>query len=288
MDFKKTKISKQSLDGIVWLQARNIKPRKKIIVCVDGIRRPVPLAKRDFLSSPKRSRLSGWLSRYTYWFRKVSYARLPVFLTIFLILAAFITGAWASWQTRQTTAEEILEVPNITHYYIPLPEGPKSLGPIETVSNEVLFNLPLQQLEAYLNNVMKTPEMKEAEILAARKAKLKEFLKERRSPLVETTDTIAEQKHWKLILAIAFAESTLGKNCADNNCSNIGVKPGHPYWRKYASLKEWVIDFNRLLEKKYKDWTLEEMNGVYVKPKNPNWLLATRQIFTQLQEQGLE
>ena len=90
------------------------------------------------------------------------------------------------------------------------------------------------------------------------------------------------------ILAIAFAESTLGKNCADNNCSNIGVKPGAPSWRSYASYSAWVVDFNRLLDKKYKDWTLEQMCGVYVKPCNPNWLLATKQILTALDQADIK
>ena len=108
------------------------------------------------------------------------------------------------------------------------------------------------------------------------------------SPLAAASETIAEQDHWRLILAIAFAESTMGKNCADNNCSNIGVKPGATSWRSYASYGAWVVDFNRLLDKRYKDWTLEQMCGVYVKPCNPNWLLATKQILTALDEDRIE
>jgi hypothetical protein len=131
-------------------------------------------------------------------------------------------------------------------------------------------------------------QAKAAERMATRKEKLRAYLQGKKTPFASVADTIAEQPHWKLILAISFAESTFGKNCVDNNCSNIGVKPGHDYWRKYKTLNDWVIDFNRLLERRYKNWSLEQMNGVYVQPKNPNWLAATRQILEELQEQGIE
>jgi len=152
-----------------------------------------------------------------------------------------------------------------------------------TLTNTVLFNTPIENLDSYFNPPPPAPD-----ILALRKTKLKTFLESYHSPLAAAADTIAEQSHWKLIMAIAFAESTFGKNCVDFNCSNIGVKPGSPIWHQYASYNEWVVDFNGLLERRYKDQTLTQMCGVYVKPCNPNWLLATQQILDGLQAQGID
>jgi hypothetical protein len=66
------------------------------------------------------------------------------------------------------------------------------------------------------------------------------------------------------------------------------VAPGHELWRKYKSIQNWVLDLNRLLERRYSDKTLEQMCGVYVQPCNQNWLLATSQIFDELKAQNIE
>ena len=61
----------------------------------------------------------------------------------------------------------------------------------------------------------------------------------------------------------------------DNNCSGIGVKPGHPSWRKYKTKLDWFIDLNNLLEKpiyKEKYTTFKKMRGVYVQPGSDNWV----------------
>ena len=154
--------------------------------------------------------------------------------------------------------------------------------------NDILFNLSFQQLENYLNSLVLTPEVQQAQALADRKLKLKAYLEEKRSPFVNIIDTLAELKHWQTVLAISFAESSLGKHCADNNCSGIGVEPGHPLWRSYDSTAEWAKDLDKLIDKRYKDWSLEAMNGVYNKPGSDNWLFATKQILYELQEWGIE
>ena len=126
------------------------------------------------------------------------------------------------------------------------------------------------------------PEVVDAATLTARSAMLARYLQERHSPLIEFASVIAQQSHWKLILAISFAESGMGKRCADNNCSGIGVEPGHPKWQMYETKGDWAKALNRLLEKRYKDKTLQQMCGVYVQPCNENWLLATNQILKEL------
>ncbi len=124
---------------------------------------------------------------------------------------------------------------------------------------------------------------------AERKARLKKYLKDRNSPFYEddqALDSLLSLPHMKLILAISYAESTMGRNCYYNNCSGIG---GYvPNLRKYKEFRNWMIDLNDLLERRYKDWTLEEMCGVYVQPCNPNWLKATRQVLNELKERQIE
>lgn len=210
--------------------------------------------------------------------RKVS-----VLAATFALFMAFVFGGWYALNTEQSVAEEprILSAEASAE---PIKiEGiiVRDLGS-EAANNNALFNTPLSQLQSYFDSI------KEPDIINQRKNLIEQMLKDMKSPIVPASETIAQQDHWKLILAIAFAESTMGKNCVDKNCSNIGVAPGHALWRKYETYSAWVLDFNRLLERRYKDWTLTEMCGVYVQPCNKNWLLATQQILDEIEERGIE
>jgi hypothetical protein len=66
------------------------------------------------------------------------------------------------------------------------------------------------------------------------------------------------------------------------------VEPGHPLWRSYKTKADWAKDLDKLLERRYKNWTLEKMNGVYNQPGSENWLLASKQILEELQEREIE
>ncbi len=208
--------------------------------------------------------------------------RVPVMVSAVAVLVAFSGGIWAALSTPKINAVADTDSPKQANYQVLLPDAHLPPQNTTSLSNNVLFNTPIEYLQNYLASVA------EPDIIAQRRGALANYLTEKKSPLAEAAETIAQQPHWQLILAIAFAESTLGKNCADNNCSNIGVGPGHPSWRKYSSYQAWVVDFNRLLDKKYKDQTLRQMCGVYVKPCNPNWLLATQQVLTELKDRGIE
>ncbi len=211
---------------------------------------------------------------------------LPAFIILFLI--AFSGGMVTVLSTPSSKAEEFQgQVLGASTVAIPL-SPTANLGPVNTVPNEVLFNLKIGQIESYLEEALKTDEVRAAERLALRKQKLAKYLAEKKSPFVEIVDTIAGLKHWKMVLAISNSESTLGKRCYSNNCSGIGVEPGHPLWREYSTTADWAKDLNNLLERRYKNWTLEEMNGVYNQPGSRNWLLASRQILEELQERGIE
>jgi hypothetical protein len=199
------------------------------------------------------------------------------FLAATALTAAFMGGMTTALKTPRTEAETEIATTAASSRSIPM-ANVQVVDAAPAVSADVLFNTPIEMLKEYLSP-KPTPD-----IIGDRTAKLTAYLKSRNSPLADKAQTIAEQDHWKLILAISFAESTLGKKCYFNNCSGIGGSS----IRTYRNLEGWILDFNRLLEKRYKDKTLEQMCGVYVQPCNPNWLLATRQILTELDAQGIE
>jgi hypothetical protein len=208
-----------------------------------------------------------------------------------LILAAFVSGAYLTWSAGLSEAELKDQAPEVL-----VPAGSRPLevdlsvydnNPAQ-VPDTVFFSLTLDQLENFLAEHYKTEEVKQAEKLATRKEKLKLFLEEKHSPFVSIVDALAELKHWKMVLAISNSESSLGKRCYTNNCSGIGVEPGHPLWREYESTADWAKDLDSLLERRYKNWTLEKMNGTYNKPGSNNWLSASRQILEELQAKGIE
>jgi hypothetical protein len=217
--------------------------------------------------------------------------RVSVLAAALALIIAFGGGMWSVFATSKSSADA---QPEVLGAYTDQPSNPAPPSGTAVsgsqlqgqtggnISSDALFNTPIEYLQNYFANV------NEPNVINQRKNQLTEFLNSRNSPLAVAAETIAEQPHWKLILAIAFAESSLGKNCTDFNCSNIGIKPGNPIWHRYASYQDWVVDFNRLLDKRYKDETLQEMCGVYVKPCNPNWLLATQEILDALKAQGIE
>jgi len=105
--------------------------------------------------------------------------------------------------------------------------------------------------------------------------KVRAYLESKGSPLAVYSEQIIQQPQWQRALAISYVESNFGKRCADNNCSGIGVKPGHKSWRKYSTKLDWFADMSRLLEKpiyKQKYVNCNTMKGVYVVPGSATWV----------------
>jgi hypothetical protein len=122
-----------------------------------------------------------------------------------------------------------------------------------------------------------------------RRDQLREYFVNRKSPFAKddsTLDAFLNSNNMKLMIAISFVESTMGKRCYYNNCSGIGGYP--PNLRKYDSYADWVRDFDSLLERRYKGMKPEQMMGVYVQPGSPNWINGVRQILAELEKHGIE
>jgi hypothetical protein len=283
----------KSLDGVNYRKQKIESPKKRPVVVRlmnDIVKLPVPKLKPKVQGKPRLVSLKVQErphfivpEKKNFW--RVNWTAVAVSLSLFLVV--FSAGAYSAWSTDKSLAEEPEPAPQILGESS-LKVYDEPLGQVAEVPNEVFFSMTLEQLEAYLAEALKTPEMVEAEKLAERKIKLKTYLAEKRSPLVEIVDTIAELKHWKLVLAISNSESSLGKRCYTNNCSGIGVEPGHPYWREYETKADWAKDLDKLIERRYKDWTLDEMNGVYNYPGSSNWLMASKQILEEMQKRGIE
>ena len=114
---------------------------------------------------------------------------------------------------------------------------------------------------------------------------LKQYLEDNDSPLGEYAAEMVQQRQWQRALAISYVESHMGRDCFDNNCSGIGVKPGHPSWRKYKTKLDWFIDLNNLLEKPiYKErfTTFKQMKGVYVQPGSSAWVNGAQKKYDDL------
>lgn len=214
------------------------------------------------------------------------YVGMPMYASVALVLVSFVFGVWFTWSTHNSQADTALteaksssSVPGA----IAIQSNTPLLAESDKISDQNVLTMTMEQLENYLQVATTTPEKQAAETMQLRTAQLKTYLESKGSPLALFAGTIAGLKHWRLVLAISNSESSLGRRCANNNCSGIGVMPGHPLWRTYETKAEWAKDLDRLIEKRYKNWSLEKMNGVYNQPGSENWVYAARQILSDVQ-----
>lgn len=185
---------------------------------------------------------------------------LSAYALILIVMLSFASGLWVMWQTHSSLAEnssEAVQTQQTPPGTIPILIEHTSVPQASPASDAALYNMSLEQLEYYLQEGYKTPEMRQTELLRIRAEKIRAYLASKKSPLADIADTLAGLRHWRVVIAISNAESSLGKRCADNNCSGIGVEPGHPLWREYETKADWARDLDALIEKRYKNWTLE-------------------------------
>lgn len=114
---------------------------------------------------------------------------------------------------------------------------------------------------------------------------LRSYLQQLNSPLAEYTEEIVKQPQWQRALAISWVESNMCRRQVDNNCSGIGVAPGHKLWRKYPTKLDWFKDMTNLLEMplyKEKYTTFKQMKGVYVQPGSYRWVYGAQAKYDEL------
>ena len=110
------------------------------------------------------------------------------------------------------------------------------------------------------------------------------FLTSKESPLAPETDFLLQQKHWKLLIAVSAIESQYCKRKIAFNCFGIGWDSAY---RHYSSIRAAIQDANDLIEHwqtEHKRWlTVEDMNGSYVVPANPNWVRVVNKVLAELE-----
>lgn len=114
---------------------------------------------------------------------------------------------------------------------------------------------------------------------------LKAYLEGKSSPLAEYAPQIVQMPYWEKSLAVSWVESNMCIHSIDNNCSGIGVKPGHPSWRKYPTKLDWFKDMAELMQKPIyaeRYTTFRKMKGVYVQPGSESWVKGAEQVYAQL------
>jgi hypothetical protein len=118
--------------------------------------------------------------------------------------------------------------------------------------------------------------------LSQRKAFLEAYLKSKNSPLAAHVDALSEQTQWKLIIAIADAESSYCKRKELNNCWGIG---GAWNLKAYSNYDQAIADVNRILEQHYIAAGLtspDTIENKWVGHPNDNWEAAADQVMDDL------
>jgi hypothetical protein len=119
---------------------------------------------------------------------------------VFALLIAFSGGMWTAFNTQKTEAEGIKSSNSENSNYSVLLDA--QLPANTSISNDVLFNTPIEYLKNYLANTA------EPDVIAKRTQQLTQFLKERNSPLVDEAGTIAEL--WENIVMSLIAAALEG------------------------------------------------------------------------------
>lgn len=118
--------------------------------------------------------------------------------------------------------------------------------------------------------------------LSQRKAFLEDYLKSKNSPLASHVDALSDQTQWKLIIAIADAESSYCKRMKLNNCWGIG---GAWNLKSYDNYDQAISDVNRILEQHYIAAGLtspDKIENKWVGHPNDNWQAAADQVMDDL------
>jgi hypothetical protein len=198
-----------------------------------------------------------------------NYASLRRSIFVFSIVLASVAISVATQGFAFTRNEESNKVQEAIAVQNKIPIGPTLVQENISVVNPVV--IPIE-------------EPKQVDPLQERKSALKKYLNAKGSPLASYSDTIAEQEHWKLIIGIASAESSLCQKypASTYNCWGVG---GAWDLHKYSGFAEAITKVNSLLDRKYYDLGLttpKKIVNKWVGHPNPNWVAAVDQEIANL------
>jgi len=118
---------------------------------------------------------------------------------------------------------------------------------------------------------------------------LKEFLKAKKSPMADCTDILVNLDTHKKILSLSAAESSYGVHTISGTYNYWGVMAGRTLKKMGNSPCEAVLNMDKFLGEyprrsalKYKDMTIDAMNGLYKQPRAQHWSNNNNAVFSKL------
>lgn len=184
---------------------------------------------------------------------------------------AWVVATFVITFVATITTSRLIAAGRLTNPFFPAEELQVQSSPSVLASNDPVLKVTEQPV--YLPaEVLTSPDP-----LAKRKEFLQEYLKSKNSVLANHVEAISEQSQWKLIVAIARAESSFCRRHAGNNCWGIG---GAWNLKKYPSYDAAIADVNRILEQHYISIGLDspkEIEKKWVGHQNSDWEAAVQQ-----------
>lgn len=211
--------------------------------------------------------------------KQLLFPKYALLITGLVMIVSFAGGVYLEWSSKQSSA------------YV---SGVAQVLGVEESANqsasESFFSAD-QAVDTFIEAMSATGDNAETSEYITRKQNLHRYLKSKGSPLArddKALDALLHAKNMHMVLAISFVESNFCEHYVDYNCSGIGVEPGHPSWQVYKSFANWVIGLDSLIERRYKNWTPEEMRGVYVYPGSDNWVNGVNDVLAELKKANIQ
>jgi len=155
--------------------------------------------------------------------------------------------------------------------------------------------MPTREFEEILHAPkLSAHEISEVEIARrGREARLYAYLEAKNSPLASVSETLNQFPNYKLIIALANAESSLCKNLsakrqALHQCWGVGGDNPWNFGDNWAdavkAMDRFLAEYPKGFARKYQDWSATELNGVYKQPEAAHWAEAVNQILNELKD----
>lgn len=179
-------------------------------------------------------------------------------------------------------------LPHVTYAHVMHPTVAKNqpfvFDSSDTEYQDFLDQLNLDLSEKYYQEQTLQNSLRQQRLSDA----LKTYLEDRNSPLATYAPVIVTLRHWKKIIALSNAESTLCRRYPIDtaNCWGVG---GADLWDMGDNLGQGVIAMNKFLtfyprrsDVKYYQMSFERMNGLYKQPPAQHWVDNNQIVYDDL------
>jgi hypothetical protein len=209
-----------------------------------------------------------------------------------MLSAAFLVIIFcAGWIGLAVSANRTLSIDGtvpVDATNIPFPDELELIGPIPLTTSQPDATEVVAAFMKLLTQYRETSsEVLSVDQLAGQVELLHKFFADKGSPLANdrpALEALAGARNKRMIIAISFVESNYAKHAPYFNASGIGGSN----LRQYRSFANWILDFDRLLERRYNGLSPDAMNGYYVQPPSANWVNGVYQVLRELDKRGIK